>query len=233
MELTWSKQAAGSYYATNQSGNVVATARKEGKDWHVEVANDNRVRQVGTYRQAKGVAARVLADQRWEQVRAENLTEGDTLRFIDGEATVTAVEPVGNNLGQLRISYAMEDGSRATVTMYPGSLFERAKVEVEQAEESSAVEVEGLPEMEGASLPILAEDIAPGDLLLIGEGVLTVDRVEPLPLAPERVNVHFREGFSMGRRLVDIVSLLDVAPTGHPLRGRRARLTTKALRLAL
>ncbi|MET7828516.1 hypothetical protein ABZT23_28040 [Streptomyces sp. NPDC005386] len=127
MELTWQKEAAGSYYATNKSGQVVATARKEGNAWHTEVAKDNRVRQVGTYKLAQTVAARVLEDQRWEQVRAENLTEGDTLRFVDGEGTVTGVEPVGNNLGQLRVSYVMEDGTRYSATFYPGSRFERLR----------------------------------------------------------------------------------------------------------
>ncbi|GHF89092.1 hypothetical protein [Streptomyces thermodiastaticus] len=138
MELTWGKEAAGSYFATNKSGQVVATARKEGNVWHVEVAHDNRVRQVGTYRQAREVAARVLEDQRWESVRAEYLSEGDTLRFYEGEGTVTAVEEVGNNLGQLRVTYLF-DGKRNTVTVYPGSTFERLrKVEPEAAEEERA-----------------------------------------------------------------------------------------------
>lgn len=131
MELTWNKDAAGSYYATNQSGQVAATARKEGNVWHVEVANDNRVRQVGTYRQAREVAARVLEDQRWESVRAEVLAEGDTLRFVDGEATVTRVERIGQCLGELRVCYTIETETGATaqyaVTVYPGSRFERLR----------------------------------------------------------------------------------------------------------
>ncbi|MFD6818978.1 hypothetical protein ACFWC5_01260 [Streptomyces sp. NPDC060085] len=135
MEITWNKDAAGSYYAANRSGQVVATARKEGRTWHVEVAHDNRVRQVGTYRQARDVAARVLEDQRWEQVRAEHLTEGDTLRFYDGEGRVTAVEEVGNNLGQLWVTTLFK-GERDTITVYPGSTFERLR-EPESVEEST------------------------------------------------------------------------------------------------
>ncbi|MFF3056502.1 hypothetical protein [Streptomyces sp. NPDC057909] len=127
MELTWAKEAAGSYFATNKSGQVMATARKDGNVWLVEVANDNRVRQVGTYKLARMVAAHVLEDQRWVQVRAESLAEGDTLRFVDGEGTVTGVEPVGNNLGQLRVSYVMEDDTRYSGTFYPGSRFERLR----------------------------------------------------------------------------------------------------------
>jgi hypothetical protein len=127
VELTWAKEAAGSYLATNKSGQVMATARMEGNLWHVEVAHDNRVRQVGTYKLARTVAARMLEDQRWEQVRAESLAEGDTLRFVDGEGTVTGVEPVGNNLGQLRVSYVMEDDTRYSGTFYLGSRFERLR----------------------------------------------------------------------------------------------------------
>ncbi|MBB4714460.1 hypothetical protein [Streptomyces luteogriseus] len=137
MELTWQKEAASSYYATNQSGNVVATAHKEAKVWHVEVAHDNRVRQVGTYRQAREVAARGLEDQRWESVRAEVLAEGDTLRFYEGEGTVTAVEEVGNNLGQLRVT-TLFNGESSTITVYPGSTFERLR-KPEPVEESAPV----------------------------------------------------------------------------------------------
>ncbi|MET7312613.1 hypothetical protein ABZS68_37730 [Streptomyces sp. NPDC005571] len=128
MELTWNKEAAGIYFATNKSGAVMATARKvERNVWEIEVANDNKVYRGSTYGRARDIVARVLADQRWEQVRAEDLAEGDTLRFIDGEGTVTGVEPVGNNLGQLRVSYVMENDTRYSGTFYPGSRFERLR----------------------------------------------------------------------------------------------------------
>jgi hypothetical protein len=64
--------------------------------------------------------------QEVEIVRAENLAEGDTLRFYDGDGTVTAVEPVGNNLGQLRVTTLFK-GERSTIMVYPGSTFERLR----------------------------------------------------------------------------------------------------------
>ncbi|MFF4386971.1 hypothetical protein ACFY0G_09320 [Streptomyces sp. NPDC001552] len=166
MELTWSKVKAGEYMATNKSGQTAATARKDGRVWHVEVANDNSVRQVGTYKLARTVVARVLEDQRWEQIRAENLTEGDTLRFVDGEGTVTGVEPVGNNLSQVRVSYVMGNGKRYSATFYPGSRFERLRkpepvvryVDVQGAQELAEWEADDPREMLNGSLLAYSPD---------------------------------------------------------------------------
>lgn len=151
MELCWQKEAVGSYYATDTSGRVVAIARKtEPKVWEVKVQGNHRVRRGTTYGQAREIAARVLEDQRWESIRAEDLSEGDAVRFIDAETTLAAVVQISGCHDGLSVSYVMGDSKRYLGTFYPDSQFERPRkpepaedTALESVEEPSAVELCG------------------------------------------------------------------------------------------
>ncbi|MGQ4472862.1 hypothetical protein ACN6K6_006020 [Streptomyces violaceoruber] len=208
MELTWHKDAAGSYYATH-NGKRIATARKNGAAWdgtvtglgygftgrrladvkelalqHVERIygegewtlfpardlkpgmvlgcdtwkdGDREVTSVSVNTDAQSVDVELSSEssrelgftldhtyavgeyvrvrpQDVEIVRAEHLAEGDALWFWEGKGIVTAVEPLGNNLGQLRVTTLFK-GEYDTVTVYPGSTFQR----VPKVEESAPV----------------------------------------------------------------------------------------------
>ncbi|MFF3351081.1 hypothetical protein ACFYWN_00325 [Streptomyces sp. NPDC002917] len=109
MEITWAKEAAGSYFATDKSGQVMATARKDGNLWAVEVAHDNRVRQVGTYRLAKDVAARVLA----EQVKPEPV-----VRYIDEQSAQGLAEWEADQRAESR-AVEVEALGMQTIDLHP------------------------------------------------------------------------------------------------------------------
>ncbi len=211
MDITWHKDAAGSYYATHD-GKRIATARKDGNAWHGTVVGlghgftgrrladvkelahrhveriygegewtlfpardlkpgmvlgcdtwkdgDREVTSVSVDTDAQTVDVELSSEssrelgftldhtyavgeyvrvrpQDVEIVRAEHLTEGDALWFYEGKGIVTAVEPVGNNLGQLRVTTLFK-GEYGTVTVYPGSTFERVR-KVEETEQAPKV----------------------------------------------------------------------------------------------
>jgi hypothetical protein len=105
-----------------------------------------------------------------EIVRAEHLAEGDAVWFYEGKGIVTAVEPVGNNLGQLRVTTLFK-GEYGTLTVYPGSTFERVR-KVEEAEQ--APQVSGGDVFKAtATEPIRVEDVAPGMKLMTKDGTVT------------------------------------------------------------
>lgn len=244
MDITWHKDAAGSYYATHD-GKRIATARQDGNAWHgtvvglghgftgrrltdvkglayrhveriygegewtlfpardlkpgmvlgcdswkdgerevtsvsvdtdaqtvdVELSSESS-RELGftldhTYAVGEYVRVRPLE---FEVVRAEHLAEGDAVWFYEGKGIVTAVEPVGNNLGQLRVTTLFK-GEYGTLTVYPGSTFERVRKvkEVEQAPKVSGGDVFKATVTE----PVRVEDVAPGVKLMSKDGTVT------------------------------------------------------------
>ncbi|MFJ3984889.1 hypothetical protein [Streptomyces fungicidicus] len=242
MDITWHKDAAGSYYATHD-GKRIATARKDGNAWHGTVVGlghgftgrrladakelahrhveriygegewtlfpardlkpgmvlgcdtwkdgDREVTSVSVDTDAQAVDVELSSEssrelgfaldhtyavgeyvrvrpQDVEIVRAEHLAEGDALWFYEGKGIVTAVEPVGNNLGQLRVTTLFK-GEYGTVTVYPGSTFERVR-KAEEAEQT--LQASGGDVFE-ATEPVRVEDVTPGMKLVSKNGTVT------------------------------------------------------------
>jgi hypothetical protein len=244
MELTWHKDAAGSYYATHD-GKRIATARKDGTAWHGTVTGlghgftgrrltdvkelallhveriygegewtlfpardlkpgmvlgcdtwkdgDREVTSVTVDTDAQAVDVELSSEssrelgftldhtfavgeyvrvrpQDVEIVRAEHLAEGDALWFYEGKGIVTAVEPVSNNLGQLRVTTLFK-GEYGTVTVYPGSTFQRVR-KVEETEQAPQASGGDVPESMRTE-PVRVEDVTPGLKLVSGNGTVS------------------------------------------------------------
>ncbi|WP_030833344.1 hypothetical protein [Streptomyces hygroscopicus] len=116
-----------------------------------------------------------------EVVRAEHLAEGDAVWFYEGKGIVTAVEPVGNNLGQLRVTTLFK-GEYGTLTVYPGSTFERVR-KAEEAEQAP----QGRTLDDPADAQALAECEADQRDAVEAE---TGERFAPKALGPQTVDLH-------------------------------------------